>query len=104
LIEILDEVLARVVGGMGFAGEDELDGPVRVADHAPQPLDVAQQERRPLVGREAPRKPDRQRIRVEQHARRHDLDRVGVALHPLLARPVADERLQLAFQVLAHRP
>ena len=36
--DLLDHGLARPVGGMGLAGEDELDGPVRVGQQARQPL------------------------------------------------------------------
>ena len=38
---------------MGLAGEDELHRPLGVADKLVQPLPVAEQQRRSLVGREA---------------------------------------------------
>ena len=50
---------------VGLAGEQNLHGPVRAVENTLQPLEIAQQQRRPLVSGEPPREPDGQRIRIE---------------------------------------
>jgi hypothetical protein len=62
---ILDQLLAHAVLGVGLAAEDELDRPVRRAHKRIQTLDVLQDQAGPLVGREPAREADRKRIQVE---------------------------------------
>ena len=62
----LDHLLAGPVGRMGLAGEDELDRPVRVVDQAGEPVDVGEDQRRPLVGGEAAGEADRQDLGIER--------------------------------------
>ena len=50
---------------MGLAGEDELHGPVGVAEDLRDQIQVAHHEVGPLVGGEPPGETDRQRLRIE---------------------------------------
>ena len=54
--------LPLVVGRVGLAGEDELHRPVVVEQQRPQPLGLAEQQRRPLVGGEAAGEADGERV------------------------------------------
>ena len=58
---------------MGFAGKQNLHGTLHIIEDAPQALDVPQHKSRALVGGEAPREADGQRIRVEYFVGRADL-------------------------------
>ena len=55
---------------MRLAGDDELHRALRIGQQAQQPLRIVQQQVRPLVGREAARKTQRQRVGIEQMLRR----------------------------------
>ena len=68
--DLLDDLLARSIGGVGLAGEDDLDGPLLVPQQPRQAVDVAEQQAGPLVGREPPSEADRQDVRVERTSRR----------------------------------
>jgi hypothetical protein len=68
--DFLDEVLARLVGGMGLAGKDHLDRPLRVVDQRGKPVQHAEEQVSPLVRGEAPGEADRERVGVEQRAGR----------------------------------
>jgi hypothetical protein len=61
--------LARLVLRMRLAGDDELHRALRIAQQTKQPLRVVQQQVRPLVGREAARKAQRQRVGIKQMLR-----------------------------------
>ena len=66
---LADELLALLVRRMRFAGKDELDGERPIVQQARQPRRIGEQQIRPLVTGEAPRKAKCQRVRVE-HIRR----------------------------------
>jgi hypothetical protein len=51
-----------------LAGNDDLDRPLGRRQDVRQASDVAEQERRALVGRHAPREADRQRVEIEHAA------------------------------------
>ena len=71
---LADHRLTRLVGRMGLAGEDELHRALSALSSKPQQsLRIVQQQIRPLVGREAPRKAQRQCVGIEQMLRRFDL-------------------------------
>ena len=72
----LDQLLALVVGGMGLAGEHELQRPVVRPQECFEALGLGQQQGRPLVAREAAGEPDCQRLRIEVDADTgpHDVD------------------------------
>ena len=61
-LDLADHVLARLVGGMGLAGEDELHRAVGVEQQPAQALGLRQQQRRPLVRGEAAGEADGQRV------------------------------------------
>ncbi len=61
--------LARLVGRMRLAGDDQLHGALRIAQQAQQALRVVQQQVRPFVGREATREPQGHRVGIEQMPR-----------------------------------
>ena len=63
--DVLDDLLAGPVGRVGLAGEDDLDGPLGVADEPGQAIHVGEHHPGPLVGREAAGKADRQGVRIE---------------------------------------
>ena len=65
-IDLADEVLAMLVGRVGLAREDDLDRPPGILHQALEAFQVPEQQRRTLVSGEAPREPDRQRIRIQQ--------------------------------------
>ena len=97
LEDLLDDPLARPVGRVGLAGEDDLDRALLVPQHPRQALDVAEQQPGPLVGREAPREADRQDVRVERRLELgQDRRRLAVA-RELAAQAAAREVGELAL-------
>ena len=60
------ESLPILVRGMSLPGKDQLHGMLGIGQQAKQPLGVVQQHVRPLVGREPPRKAQRQSIGIQQ--------------------------------------
>jgi hypothetical protein len=61
----LDHTLAFIVGRMGLAGEDELDGALPIAEQSAQAIGVVQQQIRALVGSEPTGKAECENIGVE---------------------------------------
>ncbi len=66
--DVLDDALAGPVRGMRLAGEHDLDGPLRIPEDPGQPLLVGEEQRGSLVGREAAREADGERVRVHHLA------------------------------------
>ena len=62
-IDLVNEVLAGFVGRVGLACENDLDRPPGVLEQTLEPLQVLEQQRRALVGREAPRESNGQGLR-----------------------------------------
>ena len=71
-IDLLQMVLAGVVGRVRLAGEDELQRPPRRVQDAEEPLGIVEDQLGAFVACEATRETDRQRIGIEQCAGRHD--------------------------------
>ena len=67
--DLLDQLLAAVVGGVRLAGDDQLDRALGVQQQPLEPLGVAQHQRQPLVRRHAAREADRQHVGVERPCR-----------------------------------
>ena len=67
-VDLLEVVLAGLVGRMRLAGEDDLHRPARGVQDAHQPLGVVEDQLGPLVAGEAAGEADRQRVRIEQRA------------------------------------
>ena len=65
LDDALDQFLAHPVLGVGLAGEDELDRPIRRSDDVDHPVHVLKDQAGPLVGREPAGEADRQGVGVE---------------------------------------
>jgi len=78
--DVLDHLLARMVGRMGLAREHELQRTVGIEQEAAESVGVREQQRRPLVGREAASEADRQDVGIEDvvaHVVAHELDQAG---------------------------
>ncbi len=85
LDDALDEVLARLVVGMGLAGEDELHGTLLVVDDGSQTVEVREEQIGALVSGETAREADGQHVGLDalddlDHlARRVETHLIGVA-------------------------
>ena len=66
--DLLEDLLARLVEGMGFAGEDELHWALGVVDHGRESLDVGKEEVGALVSGKAAGEADGEGIRGEELA------------------------------------
>ena len=62
---LLNQGLSRIVLRVGLARDDELHRALRIGQQTKQSRWVVQQQVRPLVGREAPRKAQRQRVGIK---------------------------------------
>jgi len=102
--ELLDELLPLVVARVRLPGEDELDRAFLVQEQPLQPLGVAQQECRALVGGEAPREPDRERLGAQRLERGFDLLGVGPPAAELIGQARARERDQAFPPALVDPP
>ena len=56
---------------MGLAGKYDLDGGVFLVEQLPDPVDVPEDQRSPLISGEPPGKAYRERIRIEDSAGLH---------------------------------
>ena len=99
LRDLLQHLLAGFVAGMRLAGKNELHRTLGIVHHGSQLFDVGQNQIGPLVGGEAARKSDGQRIRTEHPAQA--LQHFGrlVAALGLLDHAVAHKIQQTRFQV-----
>ena len=104
ILDLLDEVLAGLVGRMGLAGEDELHGALRIVDQFGQDIELAEEQIGALVGGEAAGETDRQRVGVEDVAGGFD-DFIGfVAAASLAADAAADEVEQAVLEIAVRFP
>ena len=104
LVHLADEVFTRLVRGVGLTGEDDLQRTPGVLEHAEEPLDVMEDQRGPLVRREAPREADGERLGVEQRAGREQLCRFGEPADPAQAGAFADQPDEGALQLEMDAP
>ena len=81
--QLLDQLLAAVVGGVRLARDDELHRPLGVQQDRLEPLGVAQHQRQSLVRRDAAGEADGEHVRVEHLV---DPAQLGLAGAPLLPR------------------
>tara|TARA_B110000196_G_scaffold163032_1_gene140062 strand:- start:272 stop:559 length:288 start_codon:yes stop_codon:yes gene_type:complete len=63
--DLANKVLARVVLGMGLAGEEDLQWSVAIGEKGFEALDIAEEQIAAFIGGEAPGKADGQRLGVE---------------------------------------
>ena len=99
LHQLLDQLLAGLVGGVRLAGDDELDRPLGVEQQLLEPLGVAQHEGEPLVGGHPAGEPDGEHVGVEDLVGPAELGRRGAPLEPRLAGAAA----RLVDELGAHR-
>src|SRR5205823_6643034 len=64
--DVLDVAFALVIARMGFASENELDGPRGVPSEPHDILELLEDERRSFVSGKPTRKTDSQSVRIEQ--------------------------------------
>ena len=88
-VNLLQVVLARVVGGMRFAREENLHVPARRDRMRIEPRRIAENQLGPLVAGEAAREADGERTRVEQRPGGDDRGGADVFLRPAIARALA---------------
>ena len=79
LDDLADQRLAGRILGMGFAGDNDLHGPLRIAEDLLQPLDVAKDQGGALVGGEAAGESDGEGVGIEHFAGAPDLGRGSLA-------------------------
>ena len=99
-----DHLLAEIVGGVGLAGEDQLERPLLVEEQGPQPIGLGQQQRRPLVGGEAPGEADDQEARVEDVVGPGRVADRHAAVLQRLAQPLPHEADQGVAALVAGSP
>ena len=102
--DLLDDLLARPVGRVGLAGEDDLDRSLLVPEQPAQPLDVAEEQAGALVGREAAGEPDRQDVRVERCLEGIEDRRRLAVTGELVAQPAPRKDGELQLQALVRLP
>ena len=102
--DLLEDALARLVVGMGLAGEEELHGALGIVDHGGEALHVGEQQVGALVGGEAAGEADGERIGREHFAEAcSSFGRLAAALC-LLAGAAADEVEELRLQAEVRLP
>ena len=104
LDDLLDEVLAGLVGGMGLSGEDELYRTVGVVDDGVEPVQVGEEQGRALIGREATGEADRQHVVAERLLDGHDLAGRIVHRHHRVGQAPLDIGHKVALELLADSP
>ncbi len=104
LDDLLDELLAALVGGVGLAGDHDLDRLVRVEQQRAQPLGVAQHQREPLVGRHPAGEADGQHVGREGLVGPGQLGVGGAALPPRLTKALAGVVDQVDAELAADGP
>src|SRR5688572_9657665 len=97
-VDLLQMMLAGIVGRMRLAREDNLHVSARRGEEANQPIRISEDQFRPLVGREPAREANRQRARIEQWPRRDNGGRADILLRPPIACALPDEREEKALQ------
>ena len=101
---LLDELLARLVGRVGLAGDDELHRPLGVVQQRLEPLGVAEHEGEALVGRHASGEADGQHVRVEDRLGPAQLGLRGAAVAPAVAQPASGLGHEVGAQLALGRP
>src|SRR5579884_1626774 len=74
-VDLLNQGLARFVGGVRLAREDDLHRALRIEQDAAQAFHIAKDERGAFVGGEAAREADKQRVGIEHMLEFLDLER-----------------------------
>ncbi len=95
-VHVLQDFLPGRVGRMRLSRKDDLHRPPQIQHDFLDALQVLEDQRCALVPCEAPRKPDRQGIRIQQRPHRNDLTRIRAVHRPPRAGALAHERQQRA--------
>src|SRR5690606_36789981 len=103
-VDLLDELLAALIGRVGLAGEDELDRALRVGQDPGQPIDLAEEQRRAPVRRETPGETEREDVRVLERSGRQHLPRVELTLGIACSGSLVHLRQELLLRLLMRRP
>src|SRR5207302_9336516 len=103
-VDALEHLLAGLVGRVRFPGEDKLDRAPRVGQQALQPVEIAEDQRRPLVGREPPGEPDRQGALLEQRSGAHQVQRFLPLIRPTTPGIVPDGPQQRPLELAVRLP
>ena len=102
--DVLDDALAGPVRGVRLAGEDDLHRPLLVPQEPREPVEVGEQQGRPLVGREPTREADGQDRRVEHRLELLERRRRLAVARELAAQPAAGEDRELQLLALVGLP
>ena len=102
--DLLDELLAVVVGRMRLPGDDHLDRPPFVEQQRTETLLVAQHQREPLVRRDTAGEADGQHVGIENPVDPAELQRRRTALQPRRAQASPDFGDELFAQLAPQRP
>jgi hypothetical protein len=79
LEDLAQQLLSQLVAGMGLAGEDDLNGAVRIAENVREAFRVTQEQRRALVGDESPDEANGERVGVKERIRGGKTRRINTA-------------------------
>ena len=104
LVNFLDEFFARLIGGMGFAGKDQLDRSLSVVDDAGKAIEVAEDECGSFVGGKSPCKADGENFRVKKSFGGTNGCRRLVVAQTLLAHFLPNEFYEVVFEPLVNLP
>ena len=104
LVDILQDLLARIVGGVRLAGEDNLYWAGSVRHQSAQSLDIAKNEIGALVGCEPTREADGERVGIEQCSRANELHGFHRALRKRTSRFIAHQPHEHMLQAQMRAP
>ncbi len=104
LDDLLDEILPCLVGGMGLAGKEELNRTLRIVHDRVQPVQIAEEQRRSLVGGEPPSETDGQYVIAQVVLDGDDLARRVVVAKSGIADPFLHDPDQACLQGFPDRP
>ena len=104
LINVLQHLLARIVGGVRLAGKNDLHRTGAVRHEGTQPFDVIENQIGALVGRKPSCKSNRECMRIEQRTRADQLCRIERAFGEGAARFFAHATHECVFETLVGEP
>src|SRR5687767_2524889 len=102
--DLVDEISAWLIGGVGFTCEHQLNRAPFVLQEPFQTVEILKEERCPLVRGESPRKADRQGFGIEERASAQHLRGLKISLHPSGARALTNKSHELPLHRLANGP
>ena len=103
-VNFLDQTLARLVGGVGFASKNDLNRLFLVCNNVHQAFVISEYQVRTFVGCKTTGKTDGKRQGIKQDAAGDGLNRMNAIVLPLAASTGNHVTDQLAFQMNADLP